>query len=112
MVDRGRKQVALLLLISLLFLSGICFSDEFSYLQGVSESAGQAVQQKTAFPGDPVAYLSDELPGTVTLSGFITVIEAAPFSTLQSVSFALQVPDWDHHPYTIKLFQLLSTYRI
>ncbi|NKE73524.1 hypothetical protein [Candidatus Manganitrophus noduliformans] len=113
MPDRLKKRIALLMVTFLVLLSGIGFFDEFRFLGDISGKADQVVEQSISSPADQAIYLSDDLPGSLTLSGFMIVMEISPLPPLQLTSFLFcKESKRNSHPSTIKLFQLLSTYRI
>lgn len=112
MSNRIKRGVALWIVTLWVALFGICFSEEFGYLRDTPENADQAVEQALSLPADRVVYLSDELPGLFTPSGFMIAIEAVPLSPPQSVPFILRDSERTRPPSRVKLFQLLSTYRI
>ncbi len=95
-----------------ILLVGICFSEEFGYFQDTPENTDQSVEQILSTPLEPVVYISDELPGIPTFTGFINATVADSLQTARFVNPMLFIRQ-RHSPQSgPKLFQLLSTYRI
>lgn len=112
MSDRNKKTVALCIVTAWVLLFGVCFSEEFGYLQDTPENADQTVEQALSIPADRVASASGEVPEASKFTGFIN---AAPIVSLQTAWSVDRMPLISQHhrpPGHTKLFQLLSTYRI
>lgn len=92
------------------FLSGICFSEEFGYLQESPEKTHQAAEQALSHPVDRPVYLSDEqagVPASFMIPAIIELPETELLVDLVSLAQKYQPP-----PNTLKLFKLICTYRI
>lgn len=112
MSDRKKKTVALCIVTAWVLLFGVCFSEEFGYLQDTPENANQTVEQALSIPVDRAVYISDELPGTPPSKGFI-IAALTIHPQAERLAFPILSISERHGPlHGPKLFQFLSTYRI
>jgi len=106
-----KKSVALYVATILILLSGVCYSDEFEYLQNTPETA-IVIHQAIVILEDQNPYISDEYPG-VPASNEFSSTPVAEHHLLERFTHSILLASVRRMaPIRNKLFQLLSTYRI
>ena len=107
--DRLKKRIALFVGTILILLSGVCFSDEFEYIQTPSETT---VHQDLFSAVEQVPYISDEFPGVPGSKQFVS-IPVVDHHLMQGFTPSILGVSVRHTPSRgNRLFLLLSTYRI
>lgn len=113
MPNRVRQGVAIVLAAFWVLLSGICFLDEFRFLEKNRQESVYSLKGASSLPVDRAVYIVDESPGEPQFTA-VVAYGAGQFRSEPLVlpRFVVSAPAEVPSPTRHKLFQLFSVYRL